>query len=276
MVPLQQSWAYGEVIEGLGGKVRRLEVRDGDRILAMCQCLRRRIGLPVTLINRGPVWHDGVDAIQRGAALGFLRIRLQGLVLVTPPDQATADSLRASRFRQVMTPSTLAILTLDDQMRSRLHGKWRNRLNAAERSSLDVRTNSDAGLIRWLLATDAQQQRTRGYRSLPAAFSEAWLRERPSDILVFTAFGRRAPVAAMLFLVHGRTATYHVGWTGAAGRAASAHHLLLWSACQHFHNRGLRHLDLGTIDTENAPALARFKLGTGATPVPTGGTWLGW
>jgi hypothetical protein len=32
-------------------------------------------------------------------------------------------------------------------------------------------------------------------------------------------------------------------------------------------------LDLGTLDTQNAPGLARFKLGSGATAQLLGGTW---
>jgi lipid II:glycine glycyltransferase (peptidoglycan interpeptide bridge formation enzyme) len=78
----------------------------------------------------------------------------------------------------------------------------------------------------------------------------------------------------MLFLRHGTTATYHIGWTSRDGRAASAHNLILWDACARLAARGVRQLDLGIIDTETAPGLARFKLGTGAQPVRTGGTWL--
>jgi hypothetical protein len=33
-------------------------------------------------------------------------------------------------------------------------------------------------------------------------------------------------------------------------------------------------LDLGTVDTENAPGLARFKIGSGAQIRSLGGTWL--
>jgi hypothetical protein len=39
--------------------------------------------------------------------------------------------------------------------------------------------------------------------------------------------------------------------------------------------RGHVRLDLGTVDTEAAPGLARFKLAVGATVHPLGGSWLG-
>jgi lipid II:glycine glycyltransferase (peptidoglycan interpeptide bridge formation enzyme) len=79
----------------------------------------------------------------------------------------------------------------------------------------------------------------------------------------------------MLFLVHGSTATYHVGWTGDAGRCASAHNLLLWRAMEALQRRGVRRIDLGLLDTVNTPGLARFKLGAGRVPHRLGGTWLG-
>jgi hypothetical protein len=40
--------------------------------------------------------------------------------------------------------------------------------------------------------------------------------------------------------------------------------------------RGITRLDLGTLDTEAAPGLARFKLGSGAAARALGGTWLWW
>ena len=54
----------------------------------------------------------------------------------------------------------------------------------------------------------------------------------------------------------------------------NAHNLLLARAAKWFAGRGVRGLDLGTIDTVNAPGLARFKLGVGARAKKLGGTWL--
>lgn len=81
-------------------------------------------------------------------------------------------------------------------------------------------------------------------------------------------------LAYLLFLLHGTTATYHVGWAAPAARRTHAHTLLMWQATTYLHQRGLTRLDLGTLDTEAAPGLARFKLGTGATARPLGATLL--
>ena len=55
----------------------------------------------------------------------------------------------------------------------------------------------------------------------------------------------------------------------------SAHNLLMWRAALWLARQGHRRLDLGPIDTANAPGLARFKLGIGAHARRLGGTW-GW
>lgn len=276
LLPFQQSRAYGAAVAGLGAGVEWFEFREGGRCIAVAQALRRRLVLPVTLFNRGPIWLDETTPDQRARALNLLRRHLTGLVLITPPDGALQPVLAASGFRQVMTPTTLALLSLQGDIRAGMHGKWRNRLTKAERAGLQVRRSREPRILRWLVQTEGQQQRARGYRGLPASFTEAWVQNEPKNAIIFLAGDPAMPMAAMLFLLHGATATYHTGWTGDAGRALSAHHLILWRACQHFQKMGLRSLDLGIVDTENAPGLARFKLGAGATPVQTGGTWLGW
>jgi hypothetical protein len=67
----------------------------------------------------------------------------------------------------------------------------------------------------------------------------------------------------MLFLLHNHVATYQIGWTGPMGRSAGAHNRLLAETVIHLNAKGFHRLDLGTIDTPNAPGLARFKLRSG-------------
>jgi lipid II:glycine glycyltransferase (peptidoglycan interpeptide bridge formation enzyme) len=91
---------------------------------------------------------------------------------------------------------------------------------------------------------------------------------------LFTARGPDGPIAAMLFFRHGRTATYQVGWSDAAGRAASAGPVLMWHAMLALQATGAEMIDLGLADPRTAPGLARFKLGTGAGLRALGGSWL--
>src|SRR4051812_2044197 len=55
---LTQSWSYGEAKRASGWHPTRLVLADGDRPLALCQVLERRVlGMPVLhRINRGPLF----------------------------------------------------------------------------------------------------------------------------------------------------------------------------------------------------------------------------
>jgi hypothetical protein len=128
----------------------------------------------------------------------------------------------------------------------------------------------------WLLRAEAEQQARKRYRNWPVALTLAYVARTPDRSRLFTASVGRRPVAGMLFLRHGLGATYHVGFSDPGGRHLSAHTLLLWSAACWLADQGHTRLDLGQIDTENAPGLTRFKLGAGARPRRLGGTWAWW
>lgn len=68
----------------------------------------------------------------------------------------------------------------------------------------------------------------------------------------------------MCLVRHGMTATYHLAWASPAARKLAVHQLMLWQAALALRAEGVRWLDLGSVDTEAALGLARFKLGTGA------------
>ena len=80
--------------------------------------------------------------------------------------------------------------------------------------------------------------------------------------------------AAMAFVRHGSTATYQLGWSSDAARKAGAHAVMLLTAAEALQADGVSWLDLGSVDTERAPGLARFKLGTGASLRQLGATVL--
>ena len=96
----------------------------------------------------------------------------------------------------------------------------------------------------------------------------------PGRALVFEARHRGAPMAAALILRHGRMATWQMGHVTEQGRALNAMNLVLWRAMDWLAAQGHGMLDLGLINSDDAPGLARFKLGTGAMVQRLSGTWL--
>lgn len=263
---VQQSWHYGEAARLIGRRVHRVEISTMYQRVGIAQVLIRPLGRlgQIGLMSRGPIWMPGTPKEMRAQALGHLRQSLPGKglrLLLSTPEEDTKTIL------PLVTGSHLAEVPLlrdENAMRFALQGKWRNRLVKAEGYELRVRISRRLADLDWLLHLEHAQQKTKGYRNLPASFLRAWASSDPNGFQIYIAQSRGTPVAAMLFLVHAPGATYQIGWTSDAGREASAHHLLLWRAMQDLSKSGFKRLDLGTVDTVSTPGLARFKLGAGA------------
>lgn len=234
-LPLQQSDAYAAAVVACGAQVRWLE----GGVLAV---ERGR----VRLISR-VTGHDRA---------GLRRLaRWPGVTVATPEEGVAGFGLVP-----LVTPITHALWSLEGDLRAGLAGKWRNRLVAAERAGVRVRPGGRA-CLEALLAEEGKQRRQRGYRALPEGFARAL----PEGALRLWEWRKAADFAAgMCLVVHGRSATYHLGWASDAARAAGVHGVMLMRAAEALAAEGVRWLDLGSVDTEAAPGLARFKLGTGA------------
>ncbi|WP_119839921.1 GNAT family N-acetyltransferase [Pseudooceanicola algae] len=197
----------------------------------------------------------------------------RGVTILQAPDRDMDRALRRSGAIPVLTPQSHAVLDISlsqDKREAGFAQKWRNRLNRARRSDLQVtHAPFPRDLDHWLLRREAEQRKARGYRALPSGFAIAWPQTR-----LFTAYAEGQPVAAMLFLLHAPGASYHMGWSGTTGRACSAHNLLLAEAAEWLHRRGHARLDLGTLQPRRAPGLAHFKLGSGAQVETSGHAWI--
>ncbi len=124
------------------------------------------------------------------------------------------------------------------------------------------------------MQAETAQRRARGYRALPLELARAWARVAADQARLVQCHWQGQTVAQMLILIHGTAATYHIGVTTDEGRRHAAHHLMLAQVADWLAARGVTQLDLGPVDTEGAPGLARFKIGSGATLHRTGGSWL--
>jgi hypothetical protein len=230
------------------------------------------------LISRGPVWAPDASDDERRAGLAALRGHGGPGLTVLNAERDDFVMFRAG-FLRILTPAWVAEWSLSADMvalRAGLHQKWRNRLKAGEAAGWRVRRMTmDPDPGHWLLQHEARQASARGYRSWPPTLLAAWAQANPGTAWLWTAARGPDIAAAALMLRHGDRATWQTGWAGDAARAGHAMPLILWQAAVWLAGQGVRCLDLGSTDTVNAPGLARFKLGTGATARPMGGTWVG-
>ncbi len=247
---MQQHPNFARGLTMIGARVEEISLSNG-----MVQAIRRG---PVTYIGRG--------LFERSSDLRQLRQRR----LVILNAEADDDSLyRAAGFRKVLTGAYVAELNLINRPAPRT--KWRQALRQSHALAFETTIRPLAPVDQWILDRDREQQITKRYRALPHGIVTHW---PVGDTVACIAAEKGVPIAAMIFLIHGAAATYHIGWTSDHGRKLRAHHRLFDEAAQCLAQRGVQWLDLGTIDTVNTAGIARFKIGTGATVRQLGGTWI--
>ncbi|OYX45642.1 MAG: hypothetical protein B7Z02_00180 [Rhodobacterales bacterium 32-67-9] len=271
-LPLQQSAAYAAALARLGRATRCAGILLDGEPVGFARVVARRLGpYRLSLVLRGPVWTTSVSPEVEGEALRQIARSVSPLVVV--PERG---GVGGRGVVPLVTPRHVALLDLTPEaglLRAGLNAKWRNRLVRAEEAAGQVRIgHPDPASVAALLTRDAAQQRARGYRALPVRFTHAWLAGDPGSALHAEARQRGETIAAMLFLLHWPWASYHVGWSGPEGRCLNAHNLLLWRAILRLKAEGYTTLDLGDVNTEDAPGLARFKIGTGAAVAALGAT----
>lgn len=274
----QQAWAYGEALKEYGAEIDRLVIYRNDKPLAMAQMVRRKFFFlyKVGMVMRGPVWLDeGADksavikAISQNYPTSFFNH-----VIFSPEDDFETG------LKQVVTGPGTAILDLtpkEDLLWAGLYSKNRNKVRGARKSPLEITIGDHTHLhTNWLLAKERRQQKSRNYSGLPVKMVPSYARHSLGKNAVVTVFALidDLPVAGALFLRHGAGATYHIGWSGRAGRKVNALNLILWEGIVKLHDGGAEFLDLGGLNTKDAPGIARFKMGFGAEVKTLPGTFM--
>jgi hypothetical protein len=238
---------------------------------------RRRTfgGAASCTLYRGPLWiYEDIPGEMLKLALRQLRNRhrwWRGRPLTFHPE--LADSIDNRRiltdagFRRVA--DGYATLWLDlapelETLRANLSQQWRNQLSQGERNDIDVVIAGDDDQFEWLYKNHADHMAAHGYRGPAPDLLRALRAHAPNgqqpQLLIARQNGE--PVAGILLTVHGKSATYLIGWSGDAGRRARAQNLLLWRGVEQLKAAGIHWLDLGGINAD-APGVAHFKRGMG-------------
>ena len=283
---LQQDWAYGTSLKALGVECHRAEVIHNGETVALAQFICRRYGflVGIALCTRGPLWLKPVSADDRARIYRELKRSLpmsRPRFALFSPDAIDPGDPSLKKLTRVMTGYSTVLIDLtqtSEQLRAAMEGRWRNRLVAAERSGLDIfQTGANPAQYGWLLEEEQTQRKSKSFYGLPLEFVERYINARAQTTktsLILHAELNQERVAAMLFLIHGSAATYHVGWSNEVGRDTNAHNLLLWRAFEALRERGVRTLDMGGINTRQLAGISRFKIGAGGRVVTYAGTFV--
>lgn len=274
---LLQSWEYGEAKKnGEGWVPKRILLKTKEKKVGLVQVLSKTYlnKFNVFRINRGPLFYPNVDEKEIEASLRFLSryssLKKGSILFFNPELNLNGKNLvniYKSGFvkrNQVSWSSSYVDLSLDkDNLRRILDGKWRNMLNAAEKSAIGLEVSDSEDDFQWMLERYSELMLKKEFSGIPVPFLKEMrdclsALEKPL-LLIATHNGQR--IACICLILSNRTGTYLLGWNGEDGRRLKANQFLLWNAIIELKNRNYRWFDLGGIDEENTPTIAEFKLG---------------
>ncbi|MBL4800412.1 MAG: peptidoglycan bridge formation glycyltransferase FemA/FemB family protein [Emcibacter sp.] len=281
----QQAWAYGAIFEHSNIEVNRFVAYEGRDVVAIGQIITRRfLGFfKLTLLLKGPVWLKNIKDDQKQKVLNIIRqkypLKYFNLFAFSPEDTAQ-ETYKNMGFRQVTTGNSTITIDLtqsEDRLWQNLYGKNRTHIRKAKKSEFDVVYGDHAHPhTDWLLGQERKQQKEKKYQGLPVEMVKGYGQFMLPDQGVYTAFAVKGgeAIAGALFLRHGSTATYHIGWNGPEGRKSRALNLLLWNMILKLKAAGVENLDLGGLNTEEGADIARYKLSFGGEVLSMGGTFM--
>jgi len=286
-VPLEQSWGYGEAVaRRYGVKRTRLMVHpaEGDAPVACLQVLQKTL---VGQALRGPVVVSPMSWDQRRAMMKALGSRYRWYrdgILFWLPDLPDTPPHRAllwrSGFLRVQGGYQTAYIDLGNEPEALLPGfraSWRQDLQKAlvrdDVERVPVSTPQD---LEWFLnAHEGFRQSTKikaPSRGFLSDLYQCFLPYQESMILLSRHQGTYH--AGIMILSHGNTATYFAGVTTPQGRNLRAHHGLLWHAMDLLRQKGIRWLDLCSLNPKTMPGVTAFKRGLGGEEMRLCGTYM--
>lgn len=283
----EQSLAYGQPAAArIGGRLRLVAVESAGHVLGAAAIRLRLIpglGRGIAWIPSGPLVvaqggtapeEAGLEAILTALRQEIcdrqghvLRLRLSGVALLNP--DLVRRAAAAAGFAPCAGRAPYRSFALDlsqdaDTLMRRLNGKWRTDLRFALKSGLRLDRGFDADLQARFMALYTGVQAAKGFQpDIPPEFHfglftpGAASPDYALDILIAARDGK--DVAGIVVGTAGPTATYLFGATGDAGRPLRAGYFLTWQAILLAQDRGQRWYDLGGVDFEANPDVARFK-----------------
>lgn len=231
------------------------------------------------ILDRGPLWFEGFG----GAAHIKLffevfnkefpqRFGRKRRILPEIESGATAQALiKQTGLILKIEESAYQTLWWDLEGEPSLRSNWRGSLQKAEKmlnsGDIDIAWDDKGVFYPDLRREYAIDKQLKGYGGASPKFLDNLARfsTKDSPMIIGKVSKGSEFIAMMMFLKHGQSATYQVGWSSDVGRKHCAHHLLLWRARTMLQEYGVKQLDLGGINDEN-DGIKKFKEGTGATP----------
>jgi hypothetical protein len=278
---LYQSWAYLQVRAGRKGQtLRRICLRNGEQPCLMAQVRIIRIpliGLKIGYVQWGPMMRKSerlnpipTDALERFRSL--LIPDVVHVLRIVPNLYTTeaAESWKEDFLRAGWTPAASVrpyhtfLFPLDlseEDMRKRLHRKWRTTLNKAQQAGLTVSESRDMKYLRILDGFYRASQEKKRFRGLDL---EEYIRTQellPADqkmnAVIISENGEPLSVDVNSYL--GDTCLGLFQSTSPRGLEINASYLVWWETFLAAKRAGMKRYDMGGVDPKKNASVYQFK-----------------
>ena len=240
------------------------------------------------IIDRGPLWLEGYGTPEHFEA--FVKEynrqfpKRWGRKRRFIPEMETSPNIDAIMTAHGFTKSAALpyqTIWLDltqslETLRGNLRKTWRQSLVKAEKSALEIEWDESGASLPWMLKHYQLDKQRRGYDGPDGAVLQVLGQYFAAEkkLLIGTASLDKKPVASILILMHGRSATYQIGWSTEDGKKHCAHHLLLWKSLGTLKAKGYKDFDLGGVNDGAAKTIKTFKSGLGGRLVHLAGLYV--
>ena len=286
-----QAMPYARAVRSVDQKITRYAlIKRGAEAVGIVAIQEIKLGLVHVIdLYRGPLWFEAdppvswleefADLFSKTYPSRWLRRRRWLPEWEGSPETDAILKRHGFKFTtQTYETVWLDLSLAEDDLRRRLKSNWRNHLNQGERSISRITQDWTGATADLFLRQYGVDLTLKGYRGRKPNF----VREEITaallfrEVVIFWAFDAKdtaSPVAAILLFLHGRSASYRVGWTTDVGRKANAHNVLLWEATCVLKKRGLMFFDLGGVEPATGEGLTQFKYGLGGQEFRTPGVF---
>lgn len=249
-----QSWGWGEFKRKFGWDVARVAT-DSTPVPAVAQMLvRRKAGVSVGYIPRGPVHATVEDASRLWSAIRTEALRQRVLFVIVEGNEDLPDGVQqAAKLAPGPSPiqpsRTVKIPLLDDaSLLSQMHQKTRYNVRLAQRRGVAVRRSMhDAAGIDtfYALMQDTAQRNEFGVHE--RRYYDEFLRTFGDDAVLLFAEIEGKPVAGVIAVCFGDEAIYMYGASSTKDRAHGAGFYIQYEAMRWARERGCSVYDLWGI-----------------------------
>lgn len=276
---LLQSWAYGDAKNKVSSwSVKRVFIKKNNCVLALCQILQKNmfnLG-NVMRVNRGPLWLVDVPSTQDILNVYHLLFKncsiLRRKIAFFAPELRNTIENRIQllkkkyhlRRQKAWHSAWIDLSQSETCLRSTLDGKWRNQLKMAEKQNPLFRVENTQHCFEHLISCYKEFKEKKRFDGIPIDLVQELFILNKKDMFIAEVLFDHDVVAAALFVQHGQSCTYVIGWSNDKGRRFNAMNFLLWNALLTMKSKGLHWLDIGGIDDVNNKTVAKFKRGLNA------------